>query len=71
LNDSGRLELFEVLAHGRLRKPCNFYEFSADAGILGRDGVNDGEARWVAKCFKEFGERKVLRGKGFGMACAH
>jgi hypothetical protein len=63
LNDSGRLELFEVLAHGRLRESRNFYEFSADAGLLGRDGVHDGEASGMTQCLKEFGERKVLRRK--------
>jgi hypothetical protein len=52
-----------VLAYGRLRESRNFYEFSADAGLLGRDGVYDGEASWVAQCLKEIGERKVLRRK--------
>jgi hypothetical protein len=31
--------------------------------LLGRDGVHDGEAGRMTQCLKEFGERKVLRGK--------
>jgi len=60
-----------VLAHRRLRESRNLYEFSADAGLLCRDGINDGESGRMAQCLKEFGERKVLWGERFGMAGAH
>lgn len=71
LNEAGGLEFLEVLAHRGLRQARDFDEFSAHAGLLGRNGLDDCEAGRVANGFEKVGECEVLAGKGIGVAAAH